>query len=79
VAVGDENQGRIPVAIPANSAGRVDELVNLLRGQMLPRSALAVREAPGWSNFPVSGRWRPLSNCRDRRRNRGGYPLTFSF
>ena len=43
MAVGEDDERGIPVAISANSAGRLDELIDLLRLQMLPGSAFAVR------------------------------------
>ena len=76
---GDEDQGRISRAVSADSAGRLDELIDLLRRQMLPRTPLAVCDAPWWSNFPVFGCWPHLSDRRIARRKRGRYRLTFPF
>jgi len=60
----------IPMAMPADSAGGLDELLNLVRRQMLPRSTFAVRDAPGWRNFSVFGCRPHISNIRIRRRLR---------
>jgi hypothetical protein len=62
---------RVPVAISANSAGHLDELIDLLRCQMLSRAPIAVREAPRWSKFPVFGVWRPNRSRFNHRRGRG--------
>ena len=55
VAVGEGDQGRISAAVPANSARRLDQLLDFLRRQMLPRAPFAVRNTPWRSNFPVFG------------------------
>jgi len=79
MAVGEQDERRIPAAIPSNSAGRLDEPIDLLRSQMLTRASFAVREALGWSNFPVFGSWPRRSDRRHRYRSRGRYRLTFPF
>jgi hypothetical protein len=70
MAVGDEYECRIPRAIPAGSAGRFDEPIDLLRRQVLSSSPFAIREAPRWGDFPVFEGWLCLSNRRIRRRSR---------
>jgi hypothetical protein len=79
VAVGDEDQGRISVAIPANSAGGLDELIDLLRRQVLPGPPFSVSDSPRGSDFPVFESWPRFSKRSDHRLNRGRYRLTFTF
>jgi hypothetical protein len=62
MAVTQENEGSVAMAVPAPSAGSGDELVNLLRCKMLPRSPFAVRDAPSGVTFPFSGCWPRLTN-----------------
>ena len=60
---------RVPGAVPANSAGRLDELIDLLRRQVLSGAPHALREASGWGHFPLFACWVRLSSRRNRRRN----------
>src|SRR5438552_4194146 len=56
VAVGEHEQGRVPVPVAATLAGRRDELLNLVGRQVLSASEGRVRHPSRW-NCPVYGYW----------------------
>jgi len=56
VAVGQHEQGRVPVPVPATLAGRRDELLDLVGRQVLAASERRVRRPSRW-NCPVYGYW----------------------
>ena len=65
VAISEQDERRISVAVPANPACGVDQLRDLVRRQVLTCSPFAVRDAPGRGNFPVFGGWHRLANERE--------------
>ena len=67
VAISEEDQRRISVAVPTNPARGADQLVDLLRRQVLARSPFTVRDAPWRGYFPVFGGWRRLADEREHR------------
>src|SRR5215475_12149966 len=79
MTIRDENQSSVAVAIPANSARRLDELFDFLRRQVLAGSPIAVRDAPGRSHFPSYDCRRAVHSSHIRRRSRGGYRMSWPF
>src|SRR5262249_17430045 len=57
VPVGEQDQRRVPVAMPAEPAGGVHELVDLIGRQVLPAAPIPVRDPGRRRNFPVFGGW----------------------
>ena len=67
VAISEQDERRISVAVPTNPARGLDQLLDLLRRHVLARSPFTVRDAPGRGDFPVFGGWHRLANERKDR------------
>src|SRR5262245_21022225 len=52
VAVGDQDGGRVAVAVPGMLAGGILETVDLLRGQIFPLPQIGIAQ-PAWRNCPI--------------------------
>lgn len=62
----EEDQGRVPMAVPPPRLGRAHEFFHLALGEVFPAPAVAVRHAlrgAGGSNCPIYNGWRLIGGC----------------
>ncbi len=62
MAVRQQDQGGVPVTMPAKAPSAGHELLNLARREVLPRAAVDVLDADRWSDFPVYSVWTPWAD-----------------
>ncbi len=53
---GQQDKRGVSVTVTAYPPGSLDEALNLVAGQVFPRSSLNIRDPPG-RNFPMYGMW----------------------
>ncbi len=62
MAVGQQDQGGVPVPVPAKAPSGRHELLDFGRREVLPRAAVGVLDADRWSDFPVYSVWTPWAD-----------------